>query len=103
MRMVFAGTEPMRFAAVSKTRAGNVQPATAPRADIVIARAGRPIARLVPVGSGDSFSTGEGDPDKPADGNAEGPRAASRDRGLFTVPDSFNDPLPDDLLDLFER
>ena len=72
--MVFTGTEPMRFAAVSKARADTVQPATAPRADIVIAGAGRPIARLVPVGSGDSFSTGEGDPGKPADGNAEGPR-----------------------------
>lgn len=23
-------------------------------------------------------------------------------KGAFTVPDSFNDPLPDDLLDLFE-
>ena len=72
--MVFTGTEPMRFAAVSKARADTVQPATASRAGIVIAGAGRPIARLVPVGSGDSFSTGEGDPGKPADGNAEGPR-----------------------------
>ena len=76
--MVFTGTETMRFAAVSKARADTVQPATAPRADIVIAGAGRPIARLVPVGSGDSFSTGEGDPGKPADGNAEGPRVLGR-------------------------
>ncbi len=25
------------------------------------------------------------------------------DRGLFTVPDDFDEPLPDDLLDTFER
>ena len=71
-------------------------------ADIVIARAGRPIARLVPVGSGDSSPTGEGDLGKSAEGNAEGPRAAGRDQGLFTGPDNFNDSLPDDFTAFFE-
>lgn len=87
----------------AKTHLSRLLTETAAGADIVIARAGRPIARLVPVGSGDSSPTGEVDSGKSADGNVEGPRVLGRDRGLFTVPDNFNDPLPDDLLDLFER
>ena len=87
----------------AKTHLSRLLTEAAAGADIVIARAGRPIARLVPVGSGDSSPTGEGDSGKSAEGNAEGPRVLGRDRGLFTVPDNFNDPLPDDLLDLFER
>ena len=87
----------------AKTHLSRLLTEAAAGADIVIARAGRPIARLVPVGSGDSSPTGEGDPGKSAGGNVEGPRILGRDRGLFTVPDNFNDPLPDDLLDLFER
>lgn len=53
--------------------------------EIVIARGGRPIARLLPFE----------------------PRRArpmfGLDRGRFTVPDDFDDPLPDDLLAEFER
>ena len=52
--------------------------------EIVIARAGRPVARLLP------FDTG-----------SERPRFGL-DRGRFEVPDDFNAPLPDDILADFE-
>jgi prevent-host-death family protein len=52
--------------------------------EIVITRAGKPVARLVPL-------------EKPAR------RILGRDRGLFVVPDDFNDALPDDVLGSFER
>jgi antitoxin (DNA-binding transcriptional repressor) of toxin-antitoxin stability system len=45
----------------------------------MIARAGRPIARLVPVSA-------------PTD------RVLGRDRGAFEVPEDFDDPLPADVL-----
>lgn len=51
--------------------------------EIVIARAGKPIARLVPV-----------EP-KPQ-------RILGRDEGLFEVPDDFDGPLPADLQAYFE-
>lgn len=44
--------------------------------DIVIAKAGKPIVRLVPV------------EEPPQD------RILGEDEGLFTVPKDFNDPLP---------
>ncbi|MDE0022774.1 MAG: type II toxin-antitoxin system Phd/YefM family antitoxin [Spirochaetaceae bacterium] len=50
---------------------------------IVIARAGTPIARLTPYQE---------------QGRA---RVAGRDRGLFTVPDDFNAPLPDEAIESF--
>ena len=53
--------------------------------EIVIARSGRPIARLVPV------------EEAPAD------RVPGSAKGQFTVPDDFDAPLSDDLLDAFER
>ena len=53
--------------------------------EIVIARAGRPIARLLAF--------------EPA---AERPRFGL-DEGRFQVPDDFNAPLPDDVLADFER
>ncbi len=51
---------------------------------IVIAKAGRPMARLVPV---------------------EGPRdrRLGTDRGAFRVPPDFDTPLPPDILADFER
>jgi prevent-host-death family protein len=52
--------------------------------EIVITRHGRPVARLVPAS--------EAQPRKP--GLLEG-------RGCW-IADNFDDPLPDDLLDLFE-
>lgn len=51
--------------------------------EIVIARAGKPVARLVPV-----------EP-KPS-------RVLGQDEGLFEVPDDFDAPLPDDLQAFFE-
>ena len=52
---------------------------------IVIARAGTPIARLSPY----------------KDQGRE--RVAGRDRGLFTVPEDFNAPLPDEVIETFYR
>ena len=52
--------------------------------EVVIARAGRPVARLVAVTTDTS------------------PREPGSARGLFQVPDDFDAPLPDDLLDAFE-
>ncbi len=51
--------------------------------EIVIARAGKPIARLVPVES-------------------KSPRILGQDKGLFEVPEDFNAPLPDDIRLYFE-
>ncbi|MBI2537835.1 MAG: type II toxin-antitoxin system Phd/YefM family antitoxin [Gemmatimonadetes bacterium] len=52
--------------------------------EIVIAKSGRPVARLVPIRDGR-------------------PRVLGSDRGTFSVPDDFNAPLPGDLLAEFER
>lgn len=51
--------------------------------EVVITKSGTPVAKLVAV--------------MPA-----GPRELGRDVGRFDVPDDFNDPLPDNLLDAFE-
>lgn len=51
--------------------------------EVVIARAGKPVARLVPFASGS-------------------PRQLGRDRGLFTVPEDFDAELPEELLRSFE-
>ena len=51
--------------------------------EIVIARAGKPVARLVPI-----------EP-KPR-------RVIGQDDGLFEVPDDFDAPLPDEVLALFQ-
>jgi prevent-host-death family protein len=51
--------------------------------EVIIAKAGKPVAKLVPV-------------DKlPAR------RKLGSAKGEFTVPDDFNDPLPKDIEDLF--
>ncbi|MBI3890220.1 MAG: type II toxin-antitoxin system Phd/YefM family antitoxin [Candidatus Wallbacteria bacterium] len=52
---------------------------------VLIAKSGKPVARLVPYE----------DP-------SPGARVLGRDRGLFEVPDDFDEPLPDDVLRLFE-
>jgi prevent-host-death family protein len=52
--------------------------------EIVITSGGRPAARLVPIGG----------PDRPE---------FDIDKGAFTVPDDFDAPLSDDILDAFER
>lgn len=51
--------------------------------EIVIAKGGAPIARLVPI--------------KPPKS-----RVLGRDRGLFEIPDDFDAPLPADVLESFE-
>lgn len=53
--------------------------------EIVIARYGEPVARLVPI--------------MPSTPN----RVPGSARGKFEVPQSFFEPLPDDLLDNFEK
>ena len=50
--------------------------------EIVIARAGRPLAKLVPIAP-------------------SGARTFGTDRGRFAVPDDFDEPLPDAVLDTF--
>lgn len=46
---------------------------------IIIAKGGRPLAKLVPLGS-------------------EPERSLGTDRGLFAVPADFDAPLPDDVI-----
>jgi prevent-host-death family protein len=53
--------------------------------EIVIARAGKPVARLVPAGQ----------PPKP--------RELGTERGRFSIPADFDAPLPADVLSDFER
>ena len=52
--------------------------------EIVIAKSGKPVARLVAIDS------------------ARTPRRLGALKGKLTVPDDFDAPLPDDILDLFE-
>ena len=52
--------------------------------EIIIAKAGKPVARLSPI----------------AEGNAG--RVLGRDRGLFEVPEDFDDPLPLDVREGFQ-
>jgi prevent-host-death family protein len=52
--------------------------------EIVIARRGKPVARLAPI-------------------NQPRQRMVGRDQGLFEVPDDFDAPLPDEILADFER
>jgi len=51
--------------------------------EIIIAKAGKPVAKLVPLeAAGRRFKLGSA-------------------KGEFTVPDDFNDPLPKEIEDLF--
>ena len=68
----------------AKTQFSRVLRRVAVGEEITIANRGVPVARLVPV------------PPKKAQ------RVLGIYRGQFTVPDDFDAPLPDDLLDLFE-
>lgn len=52
--------------------------------EITITRGGEPVAKIVPVRRG-------------------GPRVLGADRGLFQVPEDFNDPLPPAVLEAFTR
>ena len=53
--------------------------------EVIISRAGTPIARLVPYAA------------------AARQRTFGRDRGLFEVPDDFDAPLPEEVVESFER
>lgn len=53
--------------------------------EVIIAKAGKPVAKLVPIKSA---------PKKRAWGTA---------KGDFVVPDDFNDPLPKEIEDLFYK
>ena len=52
--------------------------------EIVIAKAGTPVARLVPISKAP-------------------PRKPGSAKGLIVVPPDFDAPLPDEVLDAFER
>ena len=52
--------------------------------EVTITRGGTPIARLVPVARKQS-------------------RTLGIDEGVYEVPDDFDSPLPDDVVDEFER
>ena len=51
--------------------------------EITINSGGKPVAKLVPI-------------------QRASPRVFGQDRGKFTVPDDFDAPLPDDVLNDFE-
>lgn len=69
----------------AKTRLSElVQEAEAGR-DVIIARAGRPVARLTRLEQ------------------KQGKRRLGVLDGRFRVPDDFNAPLPDDVIEAFER
>ena len=70
----------------AETHLSRLVDAAAAGEEIVIARAGKPVARLVAL-------------EKPA----PRPRQLGTLAGkLGRIPDNFDDPLPDDLLDAFE-
>lgn len=68
----------------AKTQFSRLLDAVAAGEEVVIARAGEPMAKLVPIEA------------KPAK------RRLGRLEGKYTVPEDFDAPLPDDLLDAFE-
>lgn len=53
--------------------------------EVIIAKAGKPVAKLVPLNA------------KPKN------RILGRAKGEFVVPDDFNDPLPKEIEDLFYK
>lgn len=69
----------------AKTHFSRLVDAAAAGEEIVIARAGKPVARLVPLAEAK----------KPN-------RVLGTMAGQFTIPDDFDAPLPDDVLTLFE-
>ena len=69
----------------AKTHLSRLLQAVAAGEEIIIAKAGTPVARLTSI-SDDS-----------------GHRVGGKDRGTVTVPDDFDAPLPDEVLNEFER
>lgn len=70
----------------AKTQLSRLVDAAAAGEEIIIARAGKPVARLVPLAP---QATGQ-------------KRVLGRLAGVLTVPADFDAPLPDDVLDAFE-
>ncbi|MGH8931376.1 MAG: type II toxin-antitoxin system Phd/YefM family antitoxin [Egibacteraceae bacterium] len=68
----------------AKTQLSKLLRRAAAGEEIVIMRGREPIAKLVPVPS-------------------RRQREFGVDEGVFTVPEDFDEPLPSDLLDAFER
>ena len=68
----------------AKTHLSRLLARVAAGEEIVIARAGKPVARLVPFHK------------------LKGKRPLGIDKGRYVVPDDFDAPLPDDLLTAFE-
>lgn len=61
--------------------------------EIIIEEGGQPVARLSPIAcDGDGSVDGNGIP-------KTGKRVPGSHKGLFVVPDDFNDPLPDEIVD----
>lgn len=69
----------------AKTHLSRLLEQVAAGEDVVIAKAGTPVARLTPY-----REAGAG-------------RVLGRDAGLFAVPEGFDAPLPEDLVAEFER
>ena len=69
----------------AKTNLSRLLARVAAGEEVIIAKAGKTLARLTAV---------EG---------WEGGRVLGRDAGTFSVPEEFDEPLPDDVLDDFER
>lgn len=70
----------------AKTRFSQLVDEVAAGEEIIIARAGKPVARLVPLAA-------------PPAGQE---RVLGRMAGRLSVPDDFDAPLPQDVLDAFE-
>ena len=66
----------------AKTQLSKLLALVAAGEEVVIAKAGNPVARLVPV--------------EPARR-----RVLGQDKGLFEVPEDFDDPLPEEVLESF--
>jgi prevent-host-death family protein len=68
----------------AKTQLSRLLDAAAAGEEVIIARAGKPVARLVPIAE------------------AKPRRRLGTLTGKLTVPDNFDDPLPEDIVDAFE-
>lgn len=68
----------------AKTQLSRLLKRVAAGEEVLIKRGGVPVARLVPAVPHDATWMG-------------------RDRGLYQVPEDFDAPLPDEVLDAFER
>jgi prevent-host-death family protein len=69
----------------AKTHLSRLVEAAAAGEEIIIAKAGKPLARLCPLNS------------------RPGKRKLGGLEGKLVIPDDFDAPLPDDVLDLFEK